>query len=133
MVTKQFAFDLLSSKLENVQKAKVEEKVIEKKLAQPLQTKKKKEPKPIQREVISWTSYFFKKNKWFYFQKIVPWEMDEGNMQRLLKRSKLLHSRPVADIILAKIVSKRKLKKYKVWWTYDLPQSIIDLLCTFTR
>jgi len=52
MVTKQFAFDLLSSKLENVQKTKVEERVIEKKPAQPLQIKKKKEPKPIQREVI---------------------------------------------------------------------------------
>jgi len=49
------------------------------------------------------------------------------------KRSELLHSRPIADCILASIVSKRKLKKYKIRWGYDLPQSIVDLLCTFTR
>ncbi len=101
---------------------------------EPVQQKKNiKDQKKHPREAIAWTSYFFKTKKWLYFQKIVNSVMEEKEMQRLLKKSELLHSRPIADCILASIVSKRKLKKYKVRWGYDLPQSIVDLLCTFTR
>lgn len=92
--------------------------------------KEKKIPRPI----IEWLSALFIDKEWYYRRKCST-SIELINERWAKRELTLLHSRPVEDIILASIVGKSKMSKYKIAGTrkYALPKEVVDLILTFTR
>jgi len=140
-ITRNEAMDILFSnnKTNTIVKKKEKikkENIVKEKINNIEQKKIKEKPRIVEK----WYVYFFKNRYWFYFQKILKDSMSNEDMIKNTKNNILLHSWVVEDYVLACIVSKSKLKKYMIpkrnihsRRLYDLPQSLVDKICTFVK
>lgn len=103
-----------------------------------VQKKQKKEPLPKkekkQRVIEPGFSCIIDCWEGVYFWKVAT---DKQKIEEYAKEKggTVLHIRPVADIVFAGMIAKKKWKKYKIGpgrW-HRLPQEFVDLLCTYTH